>query len=171
MLARQRRRRPIRRPAGRRSARRRGAALTEFAVALPLFGMFLAAILEVNHASMTAATMRAAAEKAGRMGAMEGVTTAEVEALARETANAAVPGGDVRVQVKNAATFDAGGDPNATPISALPPIELASARPRQLFLVRVEVTYEDVSLIPPFLLKGSDGSPKVIFGQAVNRHE
>ncbi|WP_395256655.1 TadE/TadG family type IV pilus assembly protein [Alienimonas sp. DA493] len=143
----------------------------EFAVCLPLFALFLAAIMEVNHASMTAATMRAAAEKAGRFGVMEGVSTAEVEALARETAGAAVPGGHVRVLVKNAAAFDAGGDPTSLPATSLPNIELLSARPRQLFLVRVEVTYADVSLIPPFLLKGPDGGPKVIYGQAVNRHE
>ncbi|QDT15420.1 hypothetical protein CA12_15050 [Alienimonas californiensis] len=143
----------------------------EFAVCLPLFALFLAAILEVNHASMTAATMRAAAEKAGRMGVMEGVSTAEVEALARETAGAAVPNADIRVLVKNAAAFDSGGDPTALSAASLPDIELLSARPRQLFLVRVEVTYQDVSLIPPFLLKGPDGGPKVIYGQAVNRHE
>jgi len=143
----------------------------EFAIALPLFSLFLAAILEINHASMTAATMRAAAEKAGRYGVMEGVTTAEVEALARETAGAAVPGGNIRVYVKNAAVFDSGGDPTTVSVSSLPNIDLTAARPRQLFLVRVEVTYEDVSLIPPFILKGADGGPKLIFGQSVNRHE
>ncbi len=163
---------PFRRPSSsRRPAPRRGAALTEFAVCLPLFGVFLGAILEVNHASMTAATLRAAAEKAGRYGVMEGVTTAEVKTLALETAGAAVPSGNVRVFVKNAATFDAGGDPATIPTESLPNIEVRDARPRQLFLVRVEVTYEDVSLIPPFLLKGPDGGPKIIFGQAVNRHE
>ncbi|NNJ27351.1 hypothetical protein LzC2_34530 [Planctomycetes bacterium LzC2] len=145
--------------------------MTEFAVCLPLFGLFLAAILEINHASMTAATMRAAAEKAGRMGVMDGVTTAEVETLARETAGAAVPNGNIRVHVKNAAAFDSGGDPSEIAVDSLPDIEVADARPRQLFVVRVEVTYADVSLIPPFLLKGPDGGPKVIYGQAVNRHE
>ena len=163
---------PARRPPRPRpAARRRGAALTEFAVCLPLFGLFLAAILEVNHASMTAAAMRAAAEHAGRLGVMEGVTTAEAEALARQTAGAAVPGADVRVHIKNAAVFDAGGDPAMVPVESLPDIELSAARPRQLFLIRVEVTYQDVSLIPPFILKGSDGGPKVIYGQSVNRHE
>ena len=159
-----------RRPESRRH-RRRGSALVEFAVALPLFALFLAAILEVNHASMTAATLRAAAEKAGRLGVVEGVTTAEVETLARETAGAAVRSAAVRVRVKDASAFDAGGDPAALPVENLPNIQLTRARPRQLFLVRVEVTYADVSLIPPFLLKGPNGEPRVIVGQSVNRHE
>ena len=159
---------PRRRPNRRR---RRGAALVEFAVCLPLFALFLAAIMEVNHASMTGAAMRAAAQKAGRLGVIEGVSTAEVEALARRTAGAAVPRAAVRVSVKDASAFDAGGDPAALPPDSLPDLELTAARPRQLFLVRVEVTYRDVSLIPPFLLKGPDGAPRVIVGQAVNRHE
>ena len=142
----------------------------EFAVCLPVFAVFLAAVMEVNHASMTAATLRAAADKAGRLGAVEGVTTAEVRELARETAAHAIPGAAVRVYVKDASTFDAGGDPAASPPDSLPDIDLTRARPRQLFLVRVEVDYADVSLIPPVFLTGENG-PRLIHGQAVNRHE
>ena len=162
-------RRPDRRPA--RGGRRTGAALVEFAVCLPVFTLFLAAIMEVNHASMVAVTLRAAAEKAGRMGAIEGVTTADVEAAAMETASAAVNADSIRVFVKDASAFDAGARTEDTDSAGLPNIELRNARNRQLFLVRLEVNYAEVSLIPPFILKNADGSAKVIHGQAVNRHE
>ena len=150
---------------------RRGAALVEFAVCLPVFTLFLAAVMEINHASMVATTLRAAAEKAGRLGVVEGVTTAEVRAKAMEVAAAAVDAGSVRVLVKDGSAFDAGADAESTNFQALPDAELADARPRQLFVVRLEVTYADVSLIPPFLLTNGDGSPKTLHGQAVNRHE
>ena len=143
----------------------------EFAVCLPVFTLFLAAILEINHASMVATTLRAAAERAGRFGAIEGVTTAEVRAKALAIAAAAVNSDSVRVYVKDGSAFDAGATAETTDYAALPAIELAQARPRQLFVVRLEVTYADVSLIPPFLLKNADGSPKALHGQAANRHE
>ena len=161
-----RRRRPTR-----RAGRRVGTALVEFAVCLPVFTLFLAAIMELNHASMVAVTLRAAAQKAGRLGAVEGVTTQEVRAAAMEVASSAVPGDSIRVYVKDASAFDAGARTETTNAAALPSIELAAARPRQLFLVRLEVDYADVSLIPPFLLKNADGGPRVVHGQAVNRHE
>ena len=168
-------RRPRRRcgPArpGVRPTRRRGAALTEFAVCLPVFTLFLAAILEINHASMVSATLRAAAEKAGRLGVVEGVTTREVRETALELASAAVNSNAIRVLVKDASAFDAGADAAATDYAALPDIELADARARQLFVVRVEVTYSDVSLIPPFLLVDAAGDSRDIHGDAVNRHE
>ena len=163
-----------RRPTARRGdarRRRRGAALVEFAVCLPVFTLFLAAILEINHASMVATTLRAAAQKAGRFGVVEGVTTAEVRAKALETASAAVNSDSIRVYVKDGSAFDAGAEGEAADFTTLPDAELASARPRQLFVVRLEVTYADVSLIPPFLLKGADGGPATLHGQAVNRHE
>ena len=143
----------------------------EFAVCLPVFTLFLAAILEINHASMVATTLRAAAQKAGRMGVVEGVSTAEVEELALAVAGSAVNSDSVRVYVKDASTFDAGGEAESTDFANLPDLNLTAARPRQLFVVRLEVTYADVSLIPPFLLKNPDGSPKSLHGQAVNRHE
>ena len=163
------RRRP---PAPRgRPAPRRGAALAEFAVCLPVFTLFLAAILEINHASMVATTLRAAAQKAGRHGVIEGVTTADVRAMALDVAGAAVNADSVRAYVKDASAFDAGALGEHVDFAALPDLQLSAARPRQLFVVRLEVTYADVSLIPPFLLKNADGSPKRLHGQAVNRHE
>ena len=143
----------------------------EFAVCLPVFALFLAGVVEVNHASMVAATLRSAAQKAGRLGVVEGVSTAEVETLALETAGKAVRAGAVTVRIKDASAFDAGGDAASTNYAALPDLDLTRARPRQLFLVRLEVPYEDVSLIPPMFLRNADGSAKTIHGQAVNRHE
>ena len=138
---------------------------------LPVFTLFLAAIMEINHASMVATTLRAAATRAGREGVVEGVTTAEVRAIAREVIGSAVDAGQVRVLVKDASAFDAGATGETTNFEGLPNIELAAARNRQLFVVRLEVAYEDVSLIPPMFLKNADGTPRTLHGQAVHRHE
>ena len=165
--------RPRRRPpAGSPRARRRaGAALVEFAVCLPVFALFLAALMEINHAYMVAATLRSAAQQAGRLAVVEGVSTSEVVAEAERIAGSAMKADRVRVLVKDASAFDNGADGESVDFASLPDLDLRRARPRQLFVVRLEVPYEDVSLLPPMFLKDADGSPMTVHGQAVNRHE
>ncbi|REJ91134.1 MAG: pilus assembly protein, partial [Planctomycetota bacterium] len=54
----------------------------ELAVVAPVFGIFLAGIMEFGHAFLTVGTLNAAAKQAARYGAVEGVSTADVESRA-----------------------------------------------------------------------------------------
>ena len=163
-----------RRPGDRRSAaapRRRGAALVEFAVCLPLFALFLAALVELMHASMVSAVLRNTAEKAARLGVVEGVTTAEVRTYAEGILRQTLRGDAVTVLIRDGSVYDSGlADMTVDDFAALPAIELAAAAPRQLFIVRLELDYSRVSLIPPVFL-GQDGNSGRLIGQSVMRHE
>ena len=157
------------RPAGRR--RRRGAALVEFAVCLPLFALFLAALVELMHASMVSAVLRTAAQKSARLGVVEGVTTAEVRTYAEDIVRQTLRGDAVTIRIRDGSVFDQGvRDVTIADFSALPAIELAGAEPRQLFIVRLELDYGEISLIPPMFLNHADGGG-VLVGQSVMRHE
>ncbi len=150
--------------------RRRGATVVEMAVVLPVFGIFLAGLMEINHAYMVSAALRAAAQKAARAGVADGVTSSAAEAVARQTIGAAIPADAVTVLIKDGTSFEQGASGNID-YSSLPNIELKTADPRQLYIVRLEVDYSTVSLVPPFFVRGPGGAPARLSGQAVMRHE
>ena len=150
---------------------RRGATVVEMAVVLPVFGVFLVGLLEVNHAYMVSAALRAAAQKAARSGVADGVTSAQAEAVARDVVGAAISANTVTVMIKDGSTFDQTSSPGTINFATLPNIELRTAAPRQLYIVRLEVDYSAVSLIPPFFIRGPGGAPARLSGQAVMRHE
>ena len=146
---------------------RRGATVVEMAVVLPVFAIFLAGLMEVNHAFLLTSTLRSAAEQGARSGIADGVTTAEVTAKVYQILAPVVDPSAVSVSVKDASVFDdPGTDPEEVDYATLPPIETATADPRQLYLVRVEVDYSAVSLLPPFFLEGVR-----LVEQSVCRHE
>ncbi|MFV2070220.1 MAG: hypothetical protein ACC645_24900, partial [Pirellulales bacterium] len=103
-----------------------------------------------------------------RYGATEGVTTTEAEARVRQILSSAMNSNAANIIVKNSSVFDSGGP---LPVSAndylnLPNIDLSNAEPRQLFVVRATVDYQDISLIPIASLNGMK-----LTGQAFMRHE
>ena len=102
-----------------------------------------------------------------RMGISETATTASVTALANEITSSAIPGASATVLVKNGSVFDT-TNVNASSINyaALPNIELATAERRQLFIVRVSVSYSDVAILGPRWLGGL-----TVYGQSVMRKE
>ena len=165
---------PQRRVASRHSRRpfsrlsnRDGTTIVELAVILPVFTVFLAGLMEINHAYLVIATLKGAANKAARLGVADGSSTAEVSDKALEVIGAAINTSNVTVYVKDASVFDAPGfDPSGIDYNGLPSIALADAQPRQLFIVRVEVPYNDVALLPPFFIKNA-----TLSGQSVVRHE
>lgn len=150
-----------------RSDRRGGTTIVELAVVLPVFTIFLAGLMEINHTYLVISTLKAAANKAARYGVADGVTTADVNAKALEVIAAAIPTDDVTILIKDASVFDTPGvDPDNINYNTLPAIELSDAEPRQLFIVRIEVNYDDVALLPPFFVKNA-----TLSGQSVSRHE
>lgn len=155
-----------------RRHRRRGATIVEMAFVVPVFVIFLFGIFEVNHAFMVKAMLRSAAEQAARSGVADGVTSEEVIAKARSIVGSGIRTDAVSISVKSGAVFDNPGmSPDEVDYSALPDQEVAECEPRELYIVRIEVNYPDISLLPPFFLRGADGGPLRLVGQSTVRHE
>ncbi|MEM6328647.1 MAG: TadE family protein [Planctomycetota bacterium] len=155
-------RRPPRRPD------RRGTTTVELAFVLPVFLFFVLALIEFGHAMMVNNALRSACRAGARIGSTEGRSTADVENHVRTVLGSALDLGAVEVFVKNAQSLDDGG---AVPESgegfeSLPDIELSTAEPRQMYLVRAKVAYNDVALAPLPFMEGV-----VLEGQAFMRHE
>ncbi|MGE3313584.1 MAG: TadE/TadG family type IV pilus assembly protein [Planctomycetaceae bacterium] len=147
--------------------RRGGATLVETAVVMPVFLIFVWAIIEFGHAFMVVNLLNAAAKRASREGVVDGVTSAQVVARVNEIVGSAVSTEDLTVLVKNGSAFD---DPevNASGIqyATLPDIELEDAEPRQLFIVYVEIPYSAISIMPPKWVTNV-----TLRGQSAQRHE
>ncbi|MDA1210970.1 MAG: pilus assembly protein [Planctomycetota bacterium] len=152
----------------RRTRCRKGTTLVEMAVVLPVFFMFLFSLFEFAHVHMVRNILRAAANKAAREGVVDGVTTAQVEQQVMEFLQSGIKNADsVTVLIKDAGVFDdSSSDPSGINYSNLPDIDLSKAESRQLFIVRVEVDYDKVSLLPPMWV----GSLRLA-AHAVMRHE
>lgn len=137
------------------------------AIVLPVFFLFIVAIIEFGHAYLVIGTMTAAVKKASRMGAADGVTTQQVIDEIEEILGAAIDLSNATIMVKDASVFDeANVDVESISYSGLTDIELSDAEDMQLFIVRIEVPYDDVALLPPFWAGGMQ-----LHSESVMRHE
>jgi hypothetical protein len=129
--------------------------------------MLVFAIFEFGHAQLINNMLSSACRNAARIGAVEGSTTAQVQARVEQTLRHVVPIESVDIFVKDASSFDGGGStPKGAGLEALPNVELANTEPRTLFVVRASIPYNDVAIVPmPFL------SSVVLDAQAFMRHE
>jgi len=155
-------------------SRRRGTTVVETAIVLPVFLLFVLGIIEFGHAQMVKNVLRSACRVGARLGSTEGNTSADVEARVRQELGSAIDSDLVAVFVKDASVYDEGGDAPSSggALEALPNVELGDAEPRQLFLVRARVNYNDVAVLPisiPYL--GNYLGDLVLEGQAFSRHE
>ena len=105
---------------------------------------------------------------AARMGSMQGPTTNEVIAKVRQTLGTAINPDVVNIYVQDASSMDSGAVWPTTDaeVQALPPLEVSEAEPRQMFVVRASVNYNDVSVLPMPFLAGV-----TLDAQAFMRHE
>ncbi|MEM8864928.1 MAG: TadE/TadG family type IV pilus assembly protein [Planctomycetota bacterium] len=147
---------------------RRGTTIVETALVLPVFLVFIFGLIELAHAQMVNNALRSACRAAARLGSTQGNSTADAEARVRQVLGAAVDVNAVSVFVKNAEQLDNGGDvpESGDGFESMPDIELADAEPRQLFLIRARVNYNDVALLPASFMSGVS-----LEGQAFMRHE
>lgn len=146
---------------------RSGAVLVEFALVCSLFAMFLAMIVELSHVYLVINTLNASAKRAARYGVVEGISTAQVTAKADSYLGNSLDPAQATISVLDGSVFDSPGfDPDTFDPDSLPTIELLDAESRQIFVVRVEVPYDDVALLAPYWLKGL-----TLTGQSVIRHE
>jgi Flp pilus assembly protein TadG len=148
--------------------RRRGTAAVETAVVLPAYLLLLFGIAEFGHAQLVLNLLNSACRNGARLGSTEGTTTANVRARVNQTMGAAVTASKVTVYVKDASVFDSSTTPPSTDASleALPDFEVANADPRQMFMVRAKVNYNDIALVPMPFLKNM-----ALDAQAFMRHE
>ncbi len=147
---------------------RRGTSIVELAFIAPVFFFFMFSLFEIGHAFMVVNTLKAATRKAAREGSAEGVSTATVLNRVDSILSTAFPTASVTVTVKNADVFDTPGmDPSSVNYGSLPSIELSDAEPRQLYIVRAEVEFGDVSLILPSVIPADLN----LTGHSIMRHE
>jgi len=159
----------IRRPSETRS----GTTVVETALVLPVFLLFVMGLIELGHAQMVKNVLRSACRQAARIGTTEGNSTAAVRQRALNVLESVVDPSVVDIYVKDASSFDAGSAPptGGSDLESLANIELMNAEPRQLFLVRAKVRYNDIAIIPNIPFLGSFLDDVVLEGQAFMRHE
>jgi Flp pilus assembly protein TadG len=150
-----------------RSTRRRGSTAVEVALTLPIFIMFLAALMEFGHVLFVSHMLKAAAKSGARYGSTDGITTAQVQAQVLQIVNTAIKPGAATVLIRDAGVFDT-PNMNASTInySTLPNVELSTIEQGHLYIVQVTVPYNQVALMPPFWVKNA-----TVTGQSVLRHE
>lgn len=148
---------------------RRGTALVETAVVLPIFFTFIFAFIEFGHCFMTIHTMNSAARRAARAGVGEFQSTSEVVSLAHEILDSAIDAdhANVKILVKDASVFD---DPTVDASSInydnLPDVELSTLESESLFIVRIQVPYSEIGIMGPRWVTTLN-----LYGQSVMRKE
>jgi Flp pilus assembly protein TadG len=151
-----------------RKRSRRGTAVVETAVVLPVYLLLLLGIAEFGHAQLIINLLNSACRNAARVGSTEGTNSEDVRDKVKQTVGTAVPTTKITIYVKDASVFDGDGTTPATDsaLEALPNCDVADLDPRQMFMVRAKVAYNDVSLVPMPFLKNL-----TLDAQAFMRHE
>lgn len=138
--------------------RRRGSAMVEMALVLPLFFMVVLGIIEFGRAMMVSQLVTNAAREATRLAIIDGSSNASVSQWVKDfiVQSCGVTSADVTVTITVTA---ATGNPN-------PANEIANAQARDLVTVNVLVPFNKVSYIPGSYLQG-----KNLSAQSAMRHE
>lgn len=156
-----------------RSKCRRGTTVVETALVLPVFLLFVLGLIELGHAVMVKNVLRSACRQAARLGSTEGKTTAMVKQKVLDVLGSACDPSAIDVYVKDAKVFDSATPPStsSSALESLSNLELSDAAPRQLFLVRAKVHYNDIAIVPNIPYLGNFLDQVVIEGQSFMRHE
>lgn len=138
--------------------RRRGAAMVEMALVLPLFMMVVLGIIEFGRAMMVSQLVTNSAREATRLAIIDGATNATVSQWVKDflVQSCGVAANDVTVSITVTA---ATGNPN-------PANEIGNASARDLVTINVAVPFNKVSYIPGNYLAG-----KNLTAQSAMRHE
>lgn len=143
---------------------RDGATAVEMAIVLPVFLTFVFALIEFGHAYMVSNMLTAAAKIGARAGVGGSLTNEEITERSMAVLAAAIKTTNVTVSIRDGSAFDEGS--NNIDTSTLPNIVVKDADPRTVFVVRMEVNYDDVCLMPPMWNSGV-----LLIGQSVMRRE
>jgi Flp pilus assembly protein TadG len=150
------------------SRRRRGTAVVETAFVLPAYLLLLLGIAEFGHAQLVVNLLNSATRNAARIGSTEGTTNDDVTAKVQATVGTVVPVGKITIYIKDAGVFDGSGTTPSSDsaLESLPDVNVSTLDPRDMFMVRVKVAYNDIALVPMPFLEGM-----TLDGQAFMRHE
>jgi len=145
-----------------------GTTLVETAIVLPVLLSFLFAIIEFGHAQLVNNMLNSACRSGARIGAVEGTTSADVVAQVYQTLAPVIAQENVSVFVADAGVYDSASAPpsDGVAVESLPSIELSDAEPRQMFVIRARLNYNDIALLPLPFMEGL-----VLSSQAFMRHE
>lgn len=137
---------------------RRGAALVETALVLPIFLMLIFGIIEFGRALMVSNMVTNAAREGARIAILDGSSNTEVTAAVREflTSSLGVDTNSVDVDIEIVA---AEGNPN-------PGTEVGNCESRDLITVSVTIPFSEVSLLPGDFIQATN-----LVGRAAMRHE
>ena len=141
-----------------KQAKRRGAAMVEMAMVLPLFFMVVLGIIEFGRAMMVSQMVTNSAREATRLAIIDGQTNATVTTWVTGFMSqaAGVAANDVTVTIT---VTPATGNPN-------PANQVVNAKARDLVTVNVSVPFNKVSYIPGSYLNGRN-----LHARSAMRHE
>lgn len=137
---------------------RRGAAMVEMAIVLPIFLMVSLGIIEFGRAMMVANMVTNSAREGARMAVLDGSTNTQVQQAVRDFLSAAISVKPADVNITITIT-PAAGNPN-------PGNQCSAATARDLIAVDVQVPFSKVSLIPANYIKTAN-----LTGRSAMRHE
>ncbi len=137
---------------------RRGAALVELAIVLPVFFAVVLGIVEFGRAMMVGQMVNNAAREGARLAIVDGTANSDVTARVKQflLQSANINGNDVTV---NISVVPGTGNPD-------PGNEVASATTRDLCTIAVSVPFTKVSYVTGNYLEG-----KNLAGSSTMRHE
>ena len=137
---------------------RRGTALVEMALVLPIFVAVTLGIVEFGRAMMIGQLVTNAAREGARLGIIDGSTNTDVtnSVTAFLSESAGIAAADLTITIT---VVPAEGNPN-------PNNQVANALPRDLVTVFVSVPFNKVSYISGNYLSG-----KTLSGRSAMRHE
>lgn len=138
--------------------KRRGAALVETAIVLPVFFLVVLGIIEFGRAFMVMQLVNTAAREANRMAISDGVSNADVTDYVKDMVATTVTIPESKVGVGITVT--------AYPGNPDPQNEIANARRRDKIRIDVSVAYTDVSFLTPKFL-----AVATLRGASIMRHE
>jgi Flp pilus assembly protein TadG len=147
---------------------RLGTTTVEVAFVLPVFFVLVFGLIQICHAQMVEYVLKSACRNAARYGSASPITTAQTADKLRQILACAVDPNKVTILIKNGNEYEDGENlpETVSEYAALPDIELATAEPRQLYLVRASVAYNDIAILAlPYC------SGLLISGESLTRHE
>src|SRR5690606_6185669 len=133
----------------RKSSKRKGTAIVEAALVLPIFFLFLMALFEFGRFFMVTNLLKSAAREAARRGVARESTNAEVrEIIIRQMST--LTGVEPTIYIKDASSLDAADATSPSNYNSLPNYTLDESDESDtsvagdLFLVRAELPYSAV---------------------------
>lgn len=138
--------------------RRRGTAMVEMALVLPVFLMLVLGIIEFGRALTVMNLVTNAAREGARMAVIDGTTNSDVTTAVSTFLNQAI-GKSASSATTTITVTAATGNPD-------PANQVGSALPRDLVTVKVQIPFNSVALIPGKYLTG-----KQLSGVSSMRHE